>query len=117
MISDRIFERKQLDIPNMGQPRQWGIYARRPGEQNSKIHFHDFDEWYFVLEGRGRVRVGESEHDVEPMQLVYIPAGVLHGTVEVYKDYRLLYIEGTFKGAGREGHLHPEVDAPFDPDA
>lgn len=95
------------------EARTWGIYARKQGEANSPIHFHDYDEWYFVLEGSGTVRVGEQETRVNPMDLVHIPAGVLHGTLEVYEPYKLLYIEGRLRGACRVGHLHQGRDASF----
>ena len=95
------------------EARSWGIYARNMGEANSPIHFHDYDEWYFVLEGAGTVRVGDQEVRVKPMDLVHIPAGVLHGTVSVHEPYKLLYIEGKLRGAKRVGHLHEGKDTPF----
>ena len=55
---NNIFERLNENIPAIDRPRKWGIYSRKPGEENSRVHFHDFDEWYFVLEGKGKVKVG-----------------------------------------------------------
>lgn len=37
------------------------------------------DRAYFILEGTGSVFVGEEKTDVEPYDLVHIPAGTVHG--------------------------------------
>ncbi len=95
------------------RPRRWGIYHKEPGQEHSKVHFHDCDEWYVILEGTGRVKIGDVEKDVESMDLVHVPAGFLHGTLRSQGTYKLLFMEGALQGRRRAGHLHVGVDEPF----
>jgi quercetin dioxygenase-like cupin family protein len=63
-------ERAQLDL-----------YCVAPG-QSQKPHTHgDQDKIYYVLEGRGRFRVGAEEEALEPGDATVARAGVEHGLV------------------------------------
>jgi quercetin dioxygenase-like cupin family protein len=58
---------------------QLDLYCVAPG-QAQKPHRHaDQDKIYYVLEGRGRFRVGADEQTVEAGEAVVAPAGVEHG--------------------------------------
>ena len=60
---------------------QLDLYCVGPG-QVQKPHRHaDQDKIYYVLEGRGRFRVGADEQTVEAGEAVVAPAGVEHGLV------------------------------------
>ncbi len=41
-------------------------------------HAHPFEHENFVIEGRGRVRIGEEWHDVTVGDVAFVPAGVQH---------------------------------------
>ena len=57
------------------------LYCVAPG-QSQKPHAHgDQDKIYVVLEGQGRVRVGDGEEILGPGEAVIAPAGVEHGLV------------------------------------
>jgi len=44
-------------------------------------HSHeDQEEVYFVIQGRGRMIVGESEYDIRAGDALYVPFGVFHTT-------------------------------------
>ena len=63
-------ERAQLDL-----------YCVAPG-QAQKPHTHgDQDKIYYVVEGRGRFRVGGEEQPLEAGEAVVARAGVEHGLV------------------------------------
>ena len=63
-------ERAQLDL-----------YCVAPG-QAQKPHIHgDQDKIYYVVEGRGRFRVGGEEQALEAGEAVVARAGVEHGLV------------------------------------
>src|SRR5207245_8220397 len=49
-----------------------------PGGAGPKTHVHEFDQYYFVLEGQLTVEVALEKHVVEPGTLVILPAGVPH---------------------------------------
>lgn len=57
-----------------------GIYVAdmAPGASGPTTHVHDFDQFYFVLDGSLHVEVGLQHHVVEPGTLVVLPSGVPH---------------------------------------
>lgn len=65
--------------------RAWGsphcrIYAARvnPGGHGPALHFHDFDQVYFILKGALQVQVGHVVERAEAGSLVVLPRGVVH---------------------------------------
>jgi quercetin dioxygenase-like cupin family protein len=41
-------------------------------------HTHPFEHENYVVDGRGRVLIGDAWHDVVPGSVVFVPAGVRH---------------------------------------
>jgi mannose-6-phosphate isomerase-like protein (cupin superfamily) len=65
-----------------------------PGSQQD-LHAHRASEQaYVIIEGRGRMIVGEEERDVEPGTLVFIPPGQPHAIKNIH-DQRLVYVSAT----------------------
>ena len=58
---------------------------------------HDEDELYLVIEGRGRIRVGDDESEVRPGSIIFVPATAGHRFVEIDEDMKLLVF---FSGPG-----------------
>ncbi len=57
------------------------IYCFEPW-QEQRPHLHqDSDKVYFVLEGRGKFRIGSDEEELSQNMAVLAPAGVEHGVV------------------------------------
>lgn len=57
----------------------YDLYCLLPGQQQ-KVHAHEgSDKVYCVLEGIGRVTVGDEERDLERGHAVIAPAGEPHG--------------------------------------
>ena len=54
---------KQLGASALGA-RLWRL---RPGQASTRHRHFDEEELYVVLEGRGRIRVGDEVHTLEPM--------------------------------------------------
>jgi mannose-6-phosphate isomerase-like protein (cupin superfamily) len=52
--------------------------ARLPPGGATFAHYHDFEEAYYFVSGRGRMRLGEEEADVVAGDCVVIPTGVPH---------------------------------------
>lgn len=46
-------------------------------------HWHDIDEVVLYEAGSARVHLDGVEHDLEPGATVFIPAGAIHGTVNI----------------------------------
>jgi mannose-6-phosphate isomerase-like protein (cupin superfamily) len=55
---------------------------------------HEEDELYLVLGGRGRLRVGESEHEVRAGTLMYVHAACDHTFFAVESDLTVLAFFG-----------------------
>ena len=51
---------------------------------------HREDEVYHVIEGRGRITVGDETADVEPGSVVYVPADVPHRFHDIAEELRIL---------------------------
>ncbi|MFT3864165.1 MAG: cupin domain-containing protein [Solirubrobacterales bacterium] len=49
-----------------------------PGAGGPPLHVHEFDQFYYVLEGRLSVEIGFETFVAEPNSLVVLPAGVPH---------------------------------------
>ena len=46
---------------------------------HQRVHSHDPEQIYFILEGRGVMRVGEEEREVEEGDCIFIPSRAAHG--------------------------------------
>lgn len=77
--------RELLRIPTLGL----GIYQHAAGTDVPQ-NPHTEDEVYHVIEGMGRVRVGETDAEVASGTVVYVPAGVAHHFHSVTRDLRVL---------------------------
>jgi mannose-6-phosphate isomerase-like protein (cupin superfamily) len=49
-----------------------------PGHGGPGMHVHDFDQFYYVLEGRLSMQIGLQQLEAGPHELVVLPAGVPH---------------------------------------
>ena len=74
-----------LRVPSMS----CGIYRLSAGDLDLQAP-HDEDEVYFVIEGRGRLRVGDEERPVEPGALLFVRASEEHSFFEIEEDMTLL---------------------------
>lgn len=46
---------------------------------DAKLHFHErTDEFYYVLEGQGRMRLDDEEIELSQGVVVYVPRGMRH---------------------------------------
>ena len=66
-----------------------GVYTVPAGAKDLQSP-HDEDEVYFVVSGRGRLRVAGEERAVEPGSLLYVEATSEHSFFEVDEDITLL---------------------------
>ena len=66
-----------------------GIYSLPRGSRDLQSP-HDEDEVYYVVMGRGRVRVGGSVQEVGPGSILYVEASSEHSFFEIDEDMTLL---------------------------
>jgi mannose-6-phosphate isomerase-like protein (cupin superfamily) len=65
-----------------------------PAGSPDMANAHEEDELYLVLDGQGRLRVGESEHEVRPGTLMYVHAACDHTFFAVESDLTVLAFFG-----------------------
>ena len=67
------------------------VYCLEPG-QKQKVHAHDgSDKIYYVLEGKGKVTVGQDERELAADEITIAPSGEEHGVVN-HTDRRLVML-------------------------
>lgn len=55
-------------------------------------HAHPWDHAYFILEGRGKIKVGSEERDVSKGSLTYVPPGEKHSVRNTQSDAPLVVL-------------------------
>ena len=67
------------------------VYCFLPGQDQSIHKHHDSDKVYYVLEGKGKFRVNETEKELKAGEAVLAPASSDHG-VENNSDSNLVLL-------------------------
>ena len=76
-----------------------------------EVHFHDAEEFWFVLAGKARVMTEGQEHVVAPGDVVCTHMGDDHAILEVVEaPYTQVWIECNLRGRQRRGHLYRGQD-------
>ena len=85
--------------------------STREGNGLVEMHFHDAEEFWFVLKGKARVMTEGEEHIVEPGDVVCTHMGDEHAILEIVEaPYTQVWIECNLRGQRRRGHLHRGED-------
>lgn len=93
-----------------------GGFFRMPKEGGEHdLHFHDFNELYFICAGQAKIVTAGVEAYVRKGDIVFTRAGDEHDILEVYgdEDLELFWLYEPGPAGGTLGHLHhgPEADA------
>lgn len=70
-----------------------GVNCLEPGQVQPAHDHADQDKFYYVVEGRGRFRLGDDDIEAGPGEVVWAPAGVAHGVAND-GDTRLTLLMG-----------------------
>lgn len=70
---------KHLAAPwTLGTKNLWlGIALYEVGS-SSNPHHHEIEEIFYVIEGEGRIQVGEETQPIFPGMCIYVPSGFIH---------------------------------------
>ena len=74
-----------LRVPSLSS----GLYTLPAGAKDLQSP-HDEDEVYYVISGRGRVRVGDEDQPVGPGSILYVRATSEHSFFEIDEEITLL---------------------------
>lgn len=92
-IADLIAEQQQTDelyleflrVPSLSM----GLYAL-PAEGTDPQQPHAEDEVYYVISGRGMIRVGDEDRPVQPGSVVFVEAQAEHRFHSITEDLKIL---------------------------
>lgn len=68
-----------------------GLYVLQPGEPDRQAP-HREDEIYYIVGGRGVIRVGDEDRPVVPGTVIYVPAGVEHNFHSITSELQVLVV-------------------------
>ena len=74
----------------LASPRLSVGLAVWPAGSTDRQQPHKEDEVYYVIEGRGTIRVADEERAVQAGSLVFVAAGVEHRFHDIEEDLRVL---------------------------
>ena len=86
-----------LNVPVMSA----GVYELAAGSTDPQSP-HTEDEIYYVLDGRGRIRVGKDDIEVKRGYVIFVPAGVEHRFHSLAEDLRLLVVFAPARGSSEK---------------
>jgi len=94
------------------------VYQLEPGE-GINLHYHNppMEEYYFIMEGKLDVRLGDEEVVAEPGTVVFIPPGVKHQPENNYDEtatYMMIVSPPTLTHAKDIEWLEHEHDDQYD---
>ena len=103
-----IIQGLNADIPTNEYPH-WGLSQWRKGEKNiTESHYHDCDEYYFMIEGKCVLKSEGKTYTLEKGDVLKTPMGQEHEILEIIEDTTYFWAEAELRGKKREGHLHAE---------
>lgn len=79
---------KWLSTPEVtgGERFSAGVVRLEPGKGHERHEHPDSDEILYVLSGSGEQELGDETREIEAGELVFVPEGVEHGTINTGWD-------------------------------
>ena len=78
-----------------------GVYELAAGSDDPQRP-HTEDEIYYVLDGRGRISVGDDDLEVKPGSVIFVAARQPHKFHSITEDLRLLVVFAPARGSRAE---------------
>lgn len=89
----------------------WGFAYFEAGQKNvTEPHFHDCDEFLFMIEGKCIIRSEGVVYTLEKGDCLATRMGDEHEILEVLEDMTCFWLCTEMRGRKRPGHLHRGVD-------
>ena len=81
--------REFLRVPDLSA----GLYVLEAGAADPQSP-HTEDELYYVVSGRGSIRVGDEQREVRPGSTIFVPASVPHRFEAIVERLAVLVVFG-----------------------
>jgi mannose-6-phosphate isomerase-like protein (cupin superfamily) len=75
-----------------------GIYCLAAGQEDGQSP-HTEDEVYYIVSGRGRIRVGDDDTSVRPGSVVFVAANEVHRFFDITEDLEILVFFAPAEGS------------------
>ena len=90
-----------------GEFTHWGLVEFRAGQRNvTELHYHDCDEFVFMVAGSCVMRSEGILYTLEPGDVLVTRMGDEHELLEILEDTTYFWVCGELRGRRRSGHLH-----------
>ena len=113
-ISHPFNDRSEIFMTRLSDPTgltHLGVSLARipPGRESFSTHVHTIqEEWIYVLEGQGHVRLDDEEHPIGPGDFVGFPPGGPAHLVRNTSEADLVFLQGGDRREGDRGYF-PEL--------
>ena len=102
---------QSFTAPPWSEVTAYGVNTLKSGDTVER-HFHDCNEYWIIIEGRGIATSEGVEYELGPGDMLLTKAGDEH-SLEVTEPMVAVYFYGVMPPGGRTGHLHKGVDPEF----
>ena len=99
-------------FPTWSEISKYGVNTLNAGD-TVKLHFHDANEFWVIVEGRGVATSEGLEYELGPGDMLQTKAGDEHSLV-VTEKMVAVYLYGVMPFGGRFGYLYRGVDPSFE---
>lgn len=87
-----------------------GIFGVSLERGRFDCHYHDYNEYWLVFQGKAKVMTEGREYYVQRGDIVCTKAGDEHDVLEVYEELKAFWFEDACPPGGRVGHLHRDPE-------
>jgi mannose-6-phosphate isomerase-like protein (cupin superfamily) len=102
-------------VNEIADPVERGDPTDYPKRTNIDNHYHDCDEYWIIVEGRGEVVSEGKRYAVGPGDCLATGMGHHHDFPTAQEPVRAVYFETTLMGERRRGHLWDHTHGPAQP--
>lgn len=105
-----------FEVVSNGPAKNFGDPVNYPKQTGVDRHYHDYDEYWIVIEGSGLARIDDVAVPMRRGDCVATGTGHPHDIQQVHGAFRAIYLETTLRREERAGHLWEHVHGPANPD-
>ena len=102
---------KELNFPSWSETSKYGINTLPLGE-TVKLHFHDANQFWIVIQGRGTATSEGITYELGPGDMLMTKAGNEH-SLFVTEEMVVVFFYGVMPPGGRFGYLYRGIDPEF----
>jgi mannose-6-phosphate isomerase-like protein (cupin superfamily) len=104
-----------FSVHTSDNPQDRGDAVTYPKQTDFDRHYHDCDEYWILLQGRGTAVSEGKYYAVGPGDCVATGRGHHHDFPVVEEPVHAVFLENTLEGRKRQGHLWNHTHGPAQP--